>query len=190
MLHLYLGDAKFWRVLERIDDRSAAAAQSLGCAHCGGPLHRADYPRKPRGVARCLLGEGYERRRSWCCGREGCRRRTTPESVRFLARRVYLGALVVLLSALAQGLSAQRERRLCQRFGVRVATLRRWRQWWREQFPATPWWRVRRGLLMPPPQAAGLPATLLAHFGEIGSAGALVKALRWLAPISVSEPTV
>ncbi len=190
MLHLSLGEAKFWRVLEHIDDRSAAVVQSQGCVHCGGRLHRADYPRKPRGVARELLGEGYERRRGCCCAREGCRRRTTPESVRFLARRVYVGAVVVLASALAQGLSVQRERRLCQRFGVRVATLRCWRRWWREAFPATPWWRARRGLLMPPPQTAGLPATLLAHFGDLGSAGTLVKTLRWLAPISVSEPAV
>ena len=88
MLHRYLGDAKFWRFLQRIDEDTAAAAQSQGCVHCGGVLHRADYPRKPRGVARVLLGEGYERRLSYCCAREACRRRTTPESVRFLARRV------------------------------------------------------------------------------------------------------
>jgi hypothetical protein len=190
MLHLYLGNTKFWRFLERIDERSAADVQSQGCVHCGGRLHRADYPRKPRGVARRLLGESDERRASLCCAREGCRRRTTPESVRFLGRRVYPGALVVLVSALVQGLSVQRERRLCQRFGARVATVRRWRQWWREHFPATPWWRTRRGLLIPPPPVAGLPATLLAHFGETGTAGALVRTLRWLAPISVSEPTV
>ena len=97
---------------------------------------------------------------------------------------------MVLVSALAQGLSAERERRLCQRCGVRAATMRRWRQWWREQFPTTPWWRTRRGLLMPPPQAAGLPATLLAQFGDVGSAKTLVKTLRWLAPISVSERAV
>ncbi len=103
---------------------------------------------------------------------------------------MYLGALVVLVSALSQGLSYKRQRRLCQHLGVRVATLQRWRQWWREQFPATSWWQVGRGSLMPPPCASDLPASLLAHFGEGDSGEALLKTLRWLGPVSVSEQVV
>jgi len=97
MLHLYFNDAKFWQILLQIDEELASTVQSRGCPHCGGQLHCADYPRKPRGIAGALLGEAYQRRRSFCCAREGCRRRTTPQSVRFLGRRVYLGALVVLV---------------------------------------------------------------------------------------------
>jgi hypothetical protein len=40
---------------------------------------------------------------SLCCSRDGCRRRMTPPSVRFLGRRVYLGAVLVLVSAMQQG---------------------------------------------------------------------------------------
>ncbi|NLS97786.1 MAG: hypothetical protein GXX96_37065 [Planctomycetaceae bacterium] len=35
--------------------------------------------------------------------RDGCRKRTTPLSVRFLGRKVYLGAVVVLVAAMRQG---------------------------------------------------------------------------------------
>jgi hypothetical protein len=79
------------------DDPSVCdPVRAAGCPYCGAALHAGDYPRKPRGVPRSLLGPAYERRLSLCCSREGCRRRVTPPSVRFFGRRVYLGALVVL----------------------------------------------------------------------------------------------
>lgn len=94
-------------------------------------LLRADYPRKPRGVAHVVLEESYSRRLSFCCEREGCRRRVTPESVRFLGRRVFLGAVVVLATALAHGLTARRRQALCERLAVSGRTLGRWCRWWR-----------------------------------------------------------
>ena len=45
--------------------------------------------------------EAFGRRFSLCCGREGCRHRATPPSVRFLGRRVYVGAVVIVASAIA-----------------------------------------------------------------------------------------
>ena len=189
MLHLYFRDAKFWQILLQIDEDLAATVQSRGCPHCAGSLHRADYPRKPRGIGRALLGEECQRRRSFCCAREGCRRRTTPQSVRFLGRRVYLGALVVLVSALARGVNGKRQGALCVTFGVSVRTLRRWRRWWCEHFPATPWWRVGRGQFVTPPPAAALPGALLAHFGDAEAPETLVKVLRWLSPMSVAVQT-
>ncbi len=185
MLHGYFGDAKFWRLLQRIDEDTAAEAQSRGCVYCAGVLHRADYPRKPRGAPRWLLGEAYERRLSFCCAVEGCRRRTTPASVRFLARRVYLGALVVLVSALAHGLGVRHRMELCERFGVSECTVLRWRRWWRDTFATTPWWRVARGQFVAPPLADTLPGSLLACFGDTGSSMTLVKVLRFIAPVSV-----
>lgn len=185
MLHAYLGDAKFWRVLQHIDEDLAETARAQGCVHCGGVLHRGDYPRKPRGVPRALLGEAYERRLSFCCAREGCRRRTTPVSVRFFARRVYLGALVVLVSALAHGVSTKRRVSLCERFGVSVRTVSRWRRWWRECFAITPWWRASRGQFVSPPPVDRLPGGLLGHFGDTGTSTALVNTLRWLSPVTV-----
>jgi hypothetical protein len=42
-----------------------------------GVLHSACYPRKPRGV-RTALDASYRTRLSFCCARNGCRRRNTP----------------------------------------------------------------------------------------------------------------
>ena len=49
---------------------------------------------------------------------DGCRRRSTPPSVRFLGRRVYLGVMVILFTALQNGLTEKRRRELVDRLGV------------------------------------------------------------------------
>ena len=66
------------------------------CLVCGGPLHRSDYARKPRGALMAAAGEEFVTRFSLCCGRDGCRKRATPPSLRFLGRRAYLGAVVIM----------------------------------------------------------------------------------------------
>jgi len=91
------------KLLEKIDTEYAVTMCQAGCSRCKGKLHRTDYPRKPRGFA-----EHWTKRFSFCCAREGCRKRYTPSSVRFLGRRVYVGVIVVLVSALAQGVNAGR----------------------------------------------------------------------------------
>ena len=87
-----LRDARLYLALLQLDRVIAAEVEQAGCC-CGGALHSARYPRKPRGVTAELLPPDYHRRLSFCCARDGCRRRTTPPSVRFLGRRVYLGEL-------------------------------------------------------------------------------------------------
>ena len=83
-----------FELLFAIDQDLAANARAAGCPACGGRLHSVRYPRKPRGGP-ADLGPEYDWRFSFCCAGEGCRRRATPPSVRFLGRRVYLGAVVV-----------------------------------------------------------------------------------------------
>ena len=46
----------FWQQLTRIDLAWAEQVRQGGCADCGGPLDRSDYPRKPRGE----LGEAAD----------------------------------------------------------------------------------------------------------------------------------
>ena len=77
-------------------------AETTGKANCpcGGRLHCADYPRKPCGAVG--LPDQYRTRLSFCW-RDGCRKRRRPRSVRFLGRKVYLGAVVVLVAAMRQG---------------------------------------------------------------------------------------
>lgn len=184
MSHAFLQDARFWRFLVELDEDLAVEVRRAGCRHCGAVLHGARYPRKPRGVRRQLLGEAYERRLSFCCAREGCRRRATPPSVRFLGRRVYLSAVVVLVTALGQGLTGKRRARLRNEFGLSDRTFKRWRRWWHEVFPATPLWRGERARFVPPPHRSQLPGSLWERFEAANPAQRLAALLRFLAPIS------
>jgi hypothetical protein len=183
--HAFLTDAKFYDLLYRLDEALAEEARAAGCAVCGGVLHRADYPRKPRGI-RSALDERYERRLSWCCMAEGCRRRTTPPSVRFLGRKVYLGAIVVLATASQHGLTAKRRSWLIETLGIPAQTLSRWRRWWREAFPASRCFRALRGQLMAPLAADELPGALLGRLtgGELSSR--LCQLLLRVSPVTTS----
>jgi hypothetical protein len=157
-----LRDARLYGLLLKCDEDLAVIARTAGCS-CGGVLHSASYARKPRGWV-VAQPEGYDRRHSFCCAEDGCRRRTTPPSVRFLGRKVYLGAVVALITALRHGVSARRAAELRRTIGASWRTLARWRTWWREVFTATPFWRVARALFVPEVPAASLPWSLLDRF--------------------------
>jgi len=180
--HALLRDASLYEQLLTFDRDLAAEARVAGCGFCGGTLHSACYPRKPRG-GRDDLGPGYATRLSFCCAVDGCRRRTTPPSVRYLGRRVYLGAVVVLVTAMSGGITATRAARLREWLGVSVRTLKRWRVWWRETFIASPFWRGAQGRFMPPVTSETLPASLLERFaGE--ERARLLHALTFLTPLT------
>lgn len=161
--------------------------QRRGCRECGGRLHRANFPRKSRGWLSNAPGgaglPGPDRRLSFCCGREGCRRRHTPASLRFLGRRVYVGVVLVLVMAMEQGLADFRTNRLARELGVSRRTLERWRRWWREVFPATPVWRAARGRVWPPVRDTELPAGLLERIAG-SPQDRVLGVLRLLLPLS------
>ena len=172
----HLENRGLWQVLEAFDADLAKQAQGAGCG-CGGKLHRANYERKPRG------GPGWDWRHSFCCGEEGCRRRRTPPSVRFLGRREYVGLVVVLLSAMRHGLKAGRVDRIREQLGVDVRTLERWRQWWLTGFAERPFWKAAKARLVPPVEEAALPRSLAERFG-IEATDGVVRLLGFLAPIT------
>jgi hypothetical protein len=178
--HAFFHDANFYQLLTRIDESIAEEVRARGC-DCGGVLHRADYPRKPRGE-RGVLDESYQRRLSFCCAEDGCRRRCPPPSVRFLGRKVYLGVIVVLITALNHGLSASRRQRLIETLGVCVQTLHRWQQWWREQFVQTRCWRGLAGQFLPPILTAHLPSALLERLSGNALSERVVQLLVLIAP--------
>lgn len=157
--HAILLDANLYTFLFQIDQELATEARAAGCSY-GGVLHSARYPRKPRGAPRGL-GSDYEKRLSFCCAEEDCRRRTTPSSVRFLGRRVYLGAIVVLVSAMEGGVTLKRAERLRELLGVSLRTLKRWRRWWRETFVGSSFWKHAQGYFMPVVEETALPASAL-----------------------------
>ena len=181
-----LEDVHFHELLLAIDRDLAEAARAGGCGHCGGVLHSARFPRKPRGRPRAvagLLGRDHDLRFSFCCALEGCRSRETPPSVRFLGRRVYVATIVVLISILRHGVSNTRIERLSTVVAVDRRTVERWRRWWREAFTATTFWQRVRALLMPPLDGNRLPASLLERFAG-DDADRLVAALRFLGPVT------
>lgn len=162
MLHGLPRDASFWLFLFSIDKELAEGTRQKACP-CGGRLHCANYPRKPRGGPDDLP-EQYGYRLSFCCDRDGCRKRVTPPSVRFLGPKVYLGAVVILVAAMRQGPSPRRVRELSKIFGADRRTISRWQVFWREHFPQTPFWKVARGRLVPAVEIITLPQSLLQAF--------------------------
>lgn len=185
MCHRLLSDASFYAMQAKFDEDIAREAKQAGCLDCRGRLDSARYRRKPRG-ATCELPEGYEWRLSFCCASEGCRRRHTPPSIRFLGRRVYLGAVVVLATAMQQGVTPVRARRLKELLGVGLLTLARWREWWRTTFAESAFWKEMRARFAPPPDANGFPVALLERFGS-EEGGRLLALLRFMGPLSTSS---
>ena len=103
---------RFWSFLLSIDKDLAESARQQGCS-CGGRLHCAQLPAELSAHGdRIHLPEAYRSRFSFCCDRDGCRKRMTPPSVRFLGRKVYLGAVVILTSAMRQGPTPRRAHEL------------------------------------------------------------------------------
>ena len=185
MYHELPGDASFWLFLFSIDQDLAETARRQNC-RCGGRLHRAPYPRKPRGGPDDLPEE-YCRRFSFCCDRDGCRKRVTPPSVRFLGRKVYLGAMVILISAMRQGPTPRRVRDLSELCGADRRTIARWLTFWREHFPRTPFWKVARGRLVPAVDIVALPLSLLEAFCRSHDACQdWSRLLKFLSPITIS----
>jgi hypothetical protein len=181
-----LTDATLWNALVAIDQDLAATAHAGGCRRCSGRLHHGDFRRKPRGGP-AMLPTAYEWRTSFCCAR--CRKRLTPPSVRFLGRRVYLGAVVVLACVLRQGPTPTRVARLRELLGVSADTLGRWHHWWRDAFVRTAFWRAARGRFARPVDDTDLPRALLARFPGEASAP-LVAMLRFLSPLTTAARTV
>jgi len=179
--HALLQDPKFLALLLRIDHEFAAQCRADGC-QCGGNLHRADYPRKPRGCPRSMRVH-YSSRLSFCCA--ACRKRATSLSVRFLGRRVYLALAVVLASASRTGFGCTPTSvRVATELGVTRQTLGRWQLWWTEQFPLTPLWRATCARFMPPADVLGFPGTLLERFmGSLGDS--LMRFLVFLSPVTL-----
>jgi len=175
---------EFFEMLTAVDVQIVALAAGKACRFCGGPLHRGDFPRKPRGWLVAVAGETFERRFSLCCGREGCRHRATPPSVRFLGRRVYVGVAVIAASVIALAVATARAAERTTRIAAR--TVRRWLRWWRGPFTTTAVFVEILSRIAPDLPRAQLPSSLLVQFaGDMPSRiGAL---LGWLAPLTTAS---
>lgn len=141
----------------------------------------ANYPRKPRGCP-AAVREEYSRRLSFTCAR--CDARSTSPSVRFAGRRVYMAVVLMLRSPPGSGSGQE----LCHLLSIPGRTLKRWRTWWREEFPMTRFWRSMRAGFMPPVVIDGLPQSLFNRFESESMSARLTHALRWISPLSTRVP--
>jgi hypothetical protein len=146
MLLKFLLNTSFHSLLISIDQELTEKIQKKGCI-CGGKLHRANYPRSPFGIPLAIRAS-YIERFSLCC--DLCRKRITPQSVRFFGQRWYPAPLLVLISALIIGINERRLKQVKQHLGIVVSksTWKRWRQWWRESFEATSFWQKMKGFAL------------------------------------------
>ncbi len=177
--HSLLHNPKFFSLLLQIDTDLADQMHACRCA-CGGVLHRANYPRKPKACPKEVLGN-FRSRWSFCCNL--CRKRSTPMSVRFLGRRVYVALAVVVVSVKRNKTNAATTQ-ASEAIGVPERTITRWRQWWLHTFCATPLWQAQSGRFMPSVELSELPQSLMARF--TGTAHeAMGNLLRFLSPLSV-----
>jgi hypothetical protein len=184
MYHDLPRTARFWPVLFAIDQDLAETIREQGCS-CGGRLHCANYLRKPRGTP-VQLSEPQCLRLSFCCDRDGCRKRTAPPSVRFLGPKVYLGVIVILISAMQQGPTPRRVRELSKRFGADRRTIARWQVFWREHFPQTHFWKTARARLIPAVEIVSLPYSLVdAFLSRHPRCRGWTLLLRFLSPITI-----
>ena len=179
--HTLLQSPKFFSLLLQIDADAADQMHAAVCPLCGaGVLHQANYPRKPKACPKEVLHD-YQSRWSFCCNL--CRKRTTPMSVRFLGRRVYVALAVALLPQRRSTLSATAIE-ICNTLDVPARTLSRWRQWWSQIFPTTSLWQAQCALFMPTLQNIDLPTSLITRF--TGSPHeAMRHLLAFLSPLSV-----
>jgi hypothetical protein len=106
--------------------------------------------------------------------------------VRFLGRKVYLAAIVILVSAMRQGPTPQRVSELSERFGADASTIARWQTFWREHFPQTPFWKTMRACLVPVVNVVSLPYALVhAFLSRHRRCRGWRLLLRFLSPITV-----
>jgi hypothetical protein len=106
--------------------------------------------------------------------------------VRFLGPKVYLGVIVILISAMRQGPTPRRVRELSLRFSADRRTIARWQVFWRERFSQTPFWKIARARLVPIVEIVSLPYSLVdAFLSRHRTCGGWTLLLRFLSPITI-----
>lgn len=107
--------------------------------------------------------------------------------MRFLGRKVYLGAVVVLATALRRGPSRTSVTRLSALLGITRRTLARWCRWWSTTFATSRFWESLRGRFLPAVDPSMLPASVLSRMTPVDGEPDVVALLRLLSP-STTRP--
>jgi hypothetical protein len=176
-------NARLYALLLKFDEDIAGENQRGRCQRCGGRLDQDHFSRKPRVPSWVELPAAYGKRFSFSCAVQGCRKRHTPPSARYLGRRIYLGVIVVLATAMQQGFAPWRVSRLREELGVSWQTLERWRTWWRETFVESAFWKAAKAAFSPAVAETEAPRSLLDRF-DGDDVERLALLLRLLSPLS------
>lgn len=182
-LHQEIFSNCFFNFLLEVDRSIAAEVQEKGC-YCGQKLDVGNFMRSGRGLP---AGPKKELLRfSFCCRGDTCRKRVTPDSVRFMRGKTYVSVAILILSVVIQGASLSRIKKLREQIGVSRSTINRWIKWWHSQFAQSPFWRVQRGRVVHF-NMLSIPASLLESFDlEVDSPpNDFLKLLHFLAPLRI-----
>ena len=184
MYHPLLTDARFHNSLFDLDRLIAEQIRQKQCRLCHGNLHQSHFLRKPRGVPEDTHPD-YSIRFSYCCGTEGCRKRFTPPSMRFLSRKVYSSVVIILIFLLKPETDESRIEKINVLLGttLSIETLRRWRHFWIKELPQTHTWKR---LAFSYTHAQNLPVSLLTLFEQSGEQ-ALIMGLKLILPLTAGE---
>ncbi|MCL2660382.1 MAG: hypothetical protein FWD64_07700 [Acidobacteriaceae bacterium] len=144
--------------------------------HCGGELRLLDEP--------VDVPKELKTRYSYVCSK--CNARTTPASERFLGRKVYIAAIVVLRSAMDQGVTDDCLSVIDHKIDRR--NVRNWRSYWQDIVPKTKCWQAKAAASFVPPLPAPelLPASALERF-VARTEEKLEKFLKLIAPLTCGD---
>ena len=110
----------------------------------------------------------------------------TPPSLRFLGRKVYLGAVVALVTAMRHGPTPARVEELRAVCGVSERTILRWRQWWCEAFAESGFFAQAAGRFATLVVRELLPLSLLERF-EGDAREKVIALLRFISPVTTQS---
>ena len=105
--------------------------------------------------------------------------------MRFPGRKVYAGLIVVLIPAMMHDLKPERVRRIREVLNISPGTLKRWRQWWLDNFVRSSFWKAMRARFMPVLCEEALPSSLWLRF-ELEERDRLLAVLQFLRPITTA----
>lgn len=163
MCHNFLKNASFFESLYQLDLILAQDMKNSPCSFCGGKLDQAKYYRKPRGIPNHLnLDPTFNLAFSFCCRRDGCRKRHRASSTRFLGRFVYLSAFIILATCLFNGITDKRYSILSKKLNIDRSVLKRWKKWWDQNFTKSLFWKDKSALFKN--ELSLLPNSLLDYF--------------------------
>jgi hypothetical protein len=184
-------NSTLWRTLFENDQLSAEEVHRQPCPRpdCGGKMNWNNYVRKPRGgPEHPEFSKYFGYRMSLCCGR--CRKRQTPESVRFLGRKIYIGLTLLVASSRNEGCQSETDpptekpQMVSPVDSISTRTLGRWVMWWTQSFFKSSFWRGSQGLFATSIDMSAPVSSLISKFVNSSMSETIVTILNFLAPIT------